>query len=127
MADQHQGGTHGAQFAFQPLDGRQIEMVGGLVEQQDIRLGREHAGEAAAPRLAARQNCRVLAAVQTQPLQQKPRAVRIVARPQPRLHIGERRREAAETGFLRQVTHRRSRLDKNLARIRFHEPGRDPH
>ena len=43
------------ELAFQPFDGRQVEMVGGLVEQQDVGLGREHAGQRGAAGLAARQ------------------------------------------------------------------------
>ena len=37
MADQHQRGAHGFQFRLQPLDGRQVEMVGRFVQQQDVR------------------------------------------------------------------------------------------
>ncbi len=38
MADEHQRAAAAGQFAFQPFDGREIEMVGRLVEQQDVGL-----------------------------------------------------------------------------------------
>src|SRR6266851_5789876 len=36
MADDNQRAAAAGEFAFQPFDGGEIEMVGGLVEQQDI-------------------------------------------------------------------------------------------
>ncbi len=35
---------------FQPFDGRKVEMVGRLVEEQDVRLGRHDAGQGVARR-----------------------------------------------------------------------------
>ena len=55
---------------FQPLDGGDVEMIGGLVEQQDIGLGREHAGERGAPPLAARKARRVFVAGEAQRFEQ---------------------------------------------------------
>jgi len=49
MADQYQRRANGGQLFFQPFDRRQVEVVGRLVEQQDIRFRRQHAGERAAP------------------------------------------------------------------------------
>ena len=54
MADDHQGGTQALQFALQPFDGRKVEMVGRLVEQQNVGLGRQDAGQRRAAGLAAR-------------------------------------------------------------------------
>jgi len=45
------------------LDGRQIEVIGRLVEQQDVGRGREHAGDGRAAGLAAGQPHRVLGPV----------------------------------------------------------------
>ena len=69
-------------------------MVGRLVEQQDVGLGRQHAGQRGAARLAARQARGVLLAGQAELVQQVARAVGIVARPEPRLDIGERGRRS---------------------------------
>ncbi len=60
MADDDQRRAQALQFAFQPFDGRQIEMVGRLVEQQDIGLRRQHAGKRGAARFAAGKRCRDL-------------------------------------------------------------------
>ena len=47
---------------FQPFDGRQVEMVGRLVEDQDVGLRRQHARQRRAPRLAAGKPRRLLVA-----------------------------------------------------------------
>ena len=44
MADQHDAGAHPGQLALQPLDAGQVEMVGRLVEQQDVGRGGQRAG-----------------------------------------------------------------------------------
>jgi hypothetical protein len=41
VADQHDAGSHRSQLAFQPLDAGQVQMVGRLVEQQNVRQGRQ--------------------------------------------------------------------------------------
>ena len=58
------------EFALQPFDGGQVEMVGRLVEQQDVGLGRQHPRQRRAPRLAAGQQRRVFVAAQAELLQQ---------------------------------------------------------
>ena len=58
------------ELALQPFDGRQVEMVGRLVEQQDVGLGRQHARQRGAARLAARELRRVLVAGEAELLQQ---------------------------------------------------------
>src|ERR1700722_11211904 len=62
VADQDQRGPPLVEIALQPFNGGQIEMIGRLVEQEDIGGGSENARERSAPRLAARQACRVLVA-----------------------------------------------------------------
>ena len=59
MADQDQRPAHGFEFAFQPFDGGQIQMIGGLVQQKNVRPGRQHPRQRRAPRFAARQGVRV--------------------------------------------------------------------
>ena len=90
MADENEGRAQAAEFLLQPFDRGQIEMVGGLVEQQHVRLGRQHAGQRRAPRLAARQIGGVFLARQPQLFEQHDRLVGIVERPKARLGIGER-------------------------------------
>ena len=66
MADQHERRAQADELALQPLDRRQVEMVGRLVEQQDVGLGRQRPRQRGAARLAAGQPSRVLLAGQAQ-------------------------------------------------------------
>ena len=53
MADDEDRAVVVGEIALQPLDGRQVEMVGRLVEQQHVRLADQGAGQRRAPGLAA--------------------------------------------------------------------------
>ena len=53
VADDDDRRAAAGEIALEPFDGGKIEMVGRLVEQQDVGIGREHARERGAPRLAA--------------------------------------------------------------------------
>ena len=44
VGDQHQGAAEALQIALEPLDAVGIEMVGGLVQQQDIRVSHQGGG-----------------------------------------------------------------------------------
>ena len=85
MADQHDGAAQRLQFRFQPFDGGKVEMVGGLVEQQDVGLRRQRAGDGGAADLAAREARGILLAAEAQIAQQADAAVRIVGRAEARL------------------------------------------
>jgi hypothetical protein len=62
MTDNDERGPRGFEFRLEPFDRWQIEMIGRLVEKQNIRRGREHAGERGAPSLAARKPRRIFLA-----------------------------------------------------------------
>ncbi len=47
VADEDQRRTAARQFALEPFDGGKVEMVGRLVEQQDVGLGRHDRASAA--------------------------------------------------------------------------------
>ena len=64
VAHQHVGAVPARQLLLQPFDGRQVEMVGRLVEQHDVGLADQRAGQCRAPRLAARQFARRAVAVE---------------------------------------------------------------
>ena len=53
MADGDDRALIAAQKAFQPLDGGQVEMVGRLVQQQDVRGDGQHPRKLRPPALAA--------------------------------------------------------------------------
>ena len=61
MADDDQRGAAAVELALQPFDGGEVEMIGRLVEQQDVRLRRQRARERGAARFAAGEMRRVFA------------------------------------------------------------------
>ena len=117
MADENERAALLCEARFEPFDGRQIEMVGGLVEQQDIGRGRQRARKRGTAHLAAREMRGVLVAGQAELLQEIARLMQVVGRSEAGLDIGERRRIAAEIGLLRHVADRRARLHEALAAI----------
>ena len=125
MADQHQRRADLAEFILQPLDHRQVEMVGGLIEQQHVRLRRQNPRQCSATPLAARERLGVFRACQPQRLEQILRAIGIVARRQPSFHIGQRRGMAGEVGLLRQIADRGAWLGEAHPGIVLDQPGGD--
>ena len=105
VRDDDKSGRRPAELVFQPFDHRQIEMVGGLVEQQDVRFGRHDTGERCPARLAAGQFVRLFVAGQAEMVEQIGRAVRIVGRSEPGLDIGADGRETVHIRHLRQIAH----------------------
>ncbi len=116
MADEHERPALRREGCFQPFDGRHVEVVGRLVEQQDVRLRRQHPGERGAARFPARQPLRIFIAREAELLQQVARLMRVVARPEARFDIRQRRRMPGEIRLLRQVAHAGPRLHEALAR-----------
>jgi hypothetical protein len=125
VADDHHGGAARVEVTFQPFDGRQIEMIGRLVEQQNIGGRHQHAGKRNAARLAARKPRRIFLSGKAELLEQIEGGMHIVGRPQSGLDIRQRRGKAGEIRLLRQVTHQRARLHEHRAAIRFDQTGRD--
>ena len=103
MADQHDAGAQGGEFGLQPLDGGQVQVVGGLVEQEQVGAGCECAHQGRAPALAAREPRRRLVAGKPHLFQQGVRAIGIVARAHAGFHVGQHGGRVAEIGFLMQV------------------------
>jgi hypothetical protein len=126
MADQHDPRAHARQFLFQPLDPRQIQMVGRLVQQQNVRLRRQHPRQCRPPSLSARQPGRILGAGQPQLLQEinGPIPLPVVGMIQPSLDISQRRLEPVEIRLLRQIPDRRPRLSEPSPAIRLHQSRR---
>ena len=125
MADQHDAGSHAGQLAFQPLDAWQVEMVGRLVEQQDVRRWRKRAGQRCAARLAAGQGAGVFLAGQAELFQQIAGAVAVFVGfgDQPRLDIRQRGREAGQVRLLRQIANGGAGLGEPATGIRLHQAG----
>src|SRR3712207_7779730 len=57
-SDDHASAAERGEVLLQPLDRLDVEVIGGLVEQQHMRLARERAGERRAGQLATRQRDR---------------------------------------------------------------------
>ena len=125
MADDDEGRAERRQLLFQPFDGGQIKMVGGLVEQQHVRLGRQHPHDGRPARLATRQARRILIASEAQLLQQITGLVGLVAGPEPRLDVIHDCGEAAEIGLLGQVAHGGVGLEEAHALVRLGLGGGD--
>ena len=93
VADDHQRGAPGIKIALQPFDRGQVEMIGRLVEKQDIGVGRQHTRERGTARFAAGEFCRIFLPGEAELLQETTGGMAVVARPQAGLHIGQRRCE----------------------------------
>ncbi len=119
MADQDQCAPARFQFAFQPFDGAHIQMIGGLVQQQDIRTRRQRPRQGGAARFAAREGGGILVAAQAQIAQQVEGAVGVFMRVQPGLDIVAGGGIAAQVGFLRQIADGGAGLGKAGAAIGF--------
>ena len=128
MADQHDAGAQAGQLLFQPFDAGKIEMVGRLVQQQDVGFRRQHAGQSGAPRLAAGQVARVLGAGQPELFQQVACAVLVgaAASGQAGFDILQRGREAGKIGLLWQIADGGAGLGEAPAGIRLHQARGDP-
>ena len=55
MANQDEGGACLCQFLFKPFNGRQIQMVGWLIQHQNVGFWRQCLGECGAAGFPARQ------------------------------------------------------------------------
>ena len=106
MADDHQRGAAPVELALQPFDGGQIEMIGRLVEQQDVGLRRQHARKRGAARFAAGEMRRVFCAGEAELLQQIAGGVAdrrsAAGRPRHRPSVGGK---AGKIRLLRQIAH----------------------
>jgi len=125
MADDHERAAAAVEFAFQPFDGREIEVVGRLVQQQDIRFGRQHPRQRRAAGFTARDVCGVFVAVQAELLKHIAGLIMIVARRQSGFDVSQRGGKARKIRLLRQIADGRTRLHKAGAAVGFDQAGRD--
>ena len=100
-------------------------MVGRLVEQQDVGLGRQRAGNRGAAGLATRQVVRMLLAGEAEFAEQIGGAVMLVTLAHPGLDVFEHGVEPRHVGLLRQIAHGGARLHEAVALVGFDEPGGD--
>ena len=123
VTDHDQGGTAAGRLALKPFDGGQVQMVGGLVERQDVGSGGKHARQCRPPRLAAREPGRLLAP--SSPSARRWRARWRSSPGQSGLHVSERRRRAGEIRLLRQIADGRAGLHEARAAVGRDQAGGD--
>ena len=100
-------------------------MIGRLVEQQDVGLGRECAGQGGAARLPAGKLRRVLRTRQAKLFEQIARTVRIVAGLEARRDEAKYGDMAGEVGLLWQIADGRAGLHKPRPMVGFNQTGGD--
>src|SRR4051794_36276346 len=98
-------------------------MIGRLVKQQNVRLGREDPRERGTPRLPARKARGVLVAGEAELFEQVARAMQIVARRKTCLHIGKRGGKARQVRLLREIADGGAGLREPRAAIRLDGSG----
>ena len=125
MADDDERAAAAVEFAFQPFDGGEIEMVGRLVQQQDIGRGRQHVRQRRAAGFAAGEMRGVFVAVKPELLEQIAGLVVVVARAETGLDIGQRGGKARKIGLLRQIADGRAGLHEAAAAVGLDQAGRD--
>ena len=69
MADDQESGAAGEEALFEDFDGEDVEVVGGLVQQDDVRIEGEGPGQGRAPALAAREAGGSLGGIETEGLE----------------------------------------------------------
>ncbi|MNU97814.1 hypothetical protein D3C71_879020 [compost metagenome] len=127
VRNQHQRAARLLQIALKPFDGRQIQMVGGFVQHQDIGFRRHHAGKGRTSRLTAGKACRMFLPREAEMLKKIGDAVGIVTWPEPRFGISLNRVVTDKVRRLFQITDGRGRMPENLTRLRFNETRSDLH
>ncbi len=125
MADDDERAAAAVKLAFQPFDGGEIEMVGRLVQQQDIGRGRQHARQRRAAGFAAGDICGVFVAAKPELLQHIVGLIVVVAGAEASFDIGKRGCEACKIRLLRQIADGRAGLHETAAAVGLDEPGRD--
>jgi hypothetical protein len=125
MADDDQRAAPAREFAFQPFDGGEVEMVGRLVQEQNIGRGGQHPRQRGAAGFAAGYVGGVFIAVQPELFQDVAGLIMVVAGPKARLDIGQRRGMAFKIRLLRQIAHGGARLHEAAAAVGFDQPGGD--
>src|SRR5690606_25862005 len=95
VADDDESRTQRCKFTLKPFDGRQIEMVGRLVEQQQIRLPRQCTGEGGTAGFTAGQACGLFLPAQSE-IGEESAGEMFIAVPQTSLDIGKNVRSGAE-------------------------------
>ncbi len=127
MADEEQRALEAQQHLLEPFDGRQVEVVGGLVQQQQIGIAGQRPGQGRAPALAARKPGGIARSVEAEAVEEGGDPMRRCPLV-PRGGRGDeirQARKAAEFRLLGQHAHTEARLQEAAAGIDLHAAGQD--
>ena len=126
MADHDHGGARRRQFALQPADRLDIEMVRRFVQQHEIRIARHQRRQCRAPPLTTAGGPDRPGRIELQPFARPLDTVHL-SRGQPMRREIAQRREPAHIGVLLHISHTLPRRQDHIATVRFNQPGHDLH
>ena len=112
VADQRQRRAASSKVRLQPFDGDQVEVIGRLVEQQDLGLRAQDPDQCRAARFAAGQTAGIGVRIDPKLGHHGSRRIGVVEIAKPGKDIVERGGEAGHVRLLRQIGEARRRLDE---------------
>ena len=125
MADERQRRAALSQARLQPFDRDEIEVVGRLVEQQDVGLRAQGPDQRSPTRFAAGKTAGIGGGVEPELGHHRPRRIGVVEFMKPGQHIVERGLKAGHVRLLRQIGESRRRLDEAGSAVSRHLARRD--
>ena len=125
VADESERRPAAGEARLQPLDRDQIEVVGRLVEQQDLGFGAKRPDQSRPSRFSAGKTSRIGDGIEPQLGQHRSRLIRVVEFAESRQHIVERGPEARNVRLLGQIGEAGGRLDESGSTIRRRLSRRD--
>ncbi len=125
MADDDKRAAAAVELAFQPFDGGQIEMIGRLVQQENIGRGRQHTRQRRAAGFAAGHLRGVFVAAKPELLQNVACLIAVVAGAETGLDIAQRGRETGKIRLLRQIADGSAGLHEAAAAVGLDQASRD--
>ena len=120
VADQRQRRAAIREVRLQPFDRDQIEVIGRLVEQQDLGLRAQDPDQRRAARFAAGETAGIGVRIDPELGHHGSRRIRIVEIAKPGKDIVERGGEAGHVRLLRQIGEARGRLDEAASPVSRH-------
>ena len=126
MADERERRAARSEARLQPFDRDEIEVIGRLVEQQDVGFDVQHPDQGRPPRFAARETAGIGGGIEPKLGHHRSRRMGVVHFAQAGEHIVERGPEARNVGLLRQIGEARRRLDEARSPVRRRLSRSDP-
>ena len=125
MADEGEGRAALREPRLEPLDGDEIEVVGRLVQEQDVGLGAQNPDQSRPAGFAAGKSRRIGGRIEAELGHHRPRRISVVEFMQSGQHIVERGLKAGHVRLLRQIGEARRGLDEAGSAVERKLAGRD--